>query len=97
MNNEPCFNYGDVVRLKKDLENTNLKAGDYGIIWAVYDFYVDESKTVLGFDYEGSFWDNQGNYDDAMFDEEDAEKVLKLEEAAFSEDMKGLWLYINQK
>ena len=97
MNNESFFNYGDIVRLKKDLENTNFKQGNCGVIWAVYEFYVDESKVISGFDYEGTFWDSEGNYNDAMFDEEGAEKVLKLEEAPFSEDMREFWLYINQK
>ena len=83
MNNESFFNYGDVVRLKKDLENTNLKQGNYVINWVVYEFYVDESKVISGFDYEGTFWDSEGDYNDAMFDEEDAEKVLKLEEHLF--------------
>src|SRR5690349_12975224 len=97
MNNVSFFNYGEVVRLKKDLVNANLKAGDYGMVWAVYASYVDENQTTLEFDYEGTFWNNEVNYNDAMFYEEDAEKVLIIENVPFSEDMKKLWLYLNQK
>ncbi len=97
MDNVSFFNSGDIVRLKKELKDTNIKIGDYGIVWAIYAFYVDESNTTLGFDYEGAFWDSEGNYEDLMFEEEEAEKVLKLEEAPFSEDMKEFWLWINGK
>ena len=97
MNTEPTFASGDIVRLKKDLKDTNLKTGDYGIVWAVYPSYIDENKKSLAFDYEGTFWNKRGDYDDAMFEEEDVEKVLKLEETPYSEDMKEFWFYLNQK
>src|SRR5262249_54434985 len=97
MDSESFFNFGDVIRLKKDLENTNLKTGDYGIVWAIYEYWVNEDKTALGFDYEGTFWDREGNDDDSMFDQEDAEKVLNLEAAPFAEVMKNLLRYLNGK
>lgn len=97
MNNKPIFNYGDVVRLRKDLENTNLKIGDYGVIWWIYQSYSDESKTTLEFDYEGTFENAESGIEDLMFEEEDVEKELKIQDVPFSEDMKKLWLYLNQK
>lgn len=97
MSNEPLFNYGEIVRLKKDLENTNLKTDAYGIVWAVYTYLDETTNEILAADYEGSFWDSNGNYDDIMFEENDAEKVFDLKKVPFTEDMKKLWIYLNQK
>ena len=97
MSTKSFFDCGDVIKLKKDLADTNLKHGDYGIVWAVYAYRAEENKEILEFDYEGSFWDKEGNYDDSMFEEEDAEKVSNYEEAPFSEKMKELLLYLNRK
>lgn len=97
MDNKSFFNYGDVVKLKRDLENTNLKAGDYGFVWAVYSAYVDESENALEFDYEGTFENKESEIEDSMFDEEDAEKVTNNVEASFSEDMQNLLIYLNQE
>lgn len=96
MSNESFFNYGDIVKLKRDSEYNDLKTDDYGIIWAVYAFYIDESKSLLNFYYEGTFWNKKGDCYDEMFEENEIEKVSELEEAPHSEDMKEFWLYLNQ-
>ncbi len=90
------FNYSEIVRLKKDFKNTNLKIGDYGVIWAVYSAYIDESKTSVEFDYEGTFENRECGIYDLMFCREDAEKVLIMKEISFSEDTQKLWLFLTQ-
>lgn len=97
MNNESFFNSGDVIKLKRDSDYNDLKIDDYGIVWVVYKAYVDESETKLVFDYEGTFWNKEGICYDEMFEENDAEKILNIEEVSFSIDMKEFWLFINQK
>src|SRR5687768_8432970 len=97
MDIEPAFNTGDIVKLKKNLKDTNLKTGDFGIVWAVYQYLSEKNNKVQEFDYEATFWDSRGNDMDSKFEESDAEKVLKIEDVPFSESMKELWLYLNQK
>ena len=97
MINASLFNYGDIVRLKQLLANTNIELGDYGVVWAVYEYYTDENKTVIEFDYEGTFENRKGDNIDSMFEKENVEKILEIEDAHFSESMKKLWLYINEK
>ena len=97
MSNESFFNYGDVVKLKRDSNYNDLKIDDYGIVWAVYASYVDESQSLLEFDYEGTFWNKKGNCHDEMFEEEDVEKVLEINEVPFTEEMREFWQFMNQK
>lgn len=96
MSNESFFNAGDVVKLKRDSDYNDLKLNDYGIVWAVYAAYVDESRTKLDFGYEGSFWNKAGICYDEMFEENEVEKVIDLNKVPFSEEMREFWLYINQ-
>lgn len=97
MSSNSTFNCGDLVKLKKDSDYTVIRKGDYGIVWAIYAYQNNEDDTIYEFSYEGTFWDKNGKNDDVMFEEEDAEKVFDLECVIFTEDMKKLWIYLNQK
>ena len=89
------YDSGDIVKLKRDLKDFYLKKGNSGIVWAVYQ-YQDANNEVFDFDYEGTFWNEEGNDSDAMFITEDVKKVLSIDKVPFTEDMKNLWLYLNQ-
>ncbi len=58
MNIKPSYDAGDIVKLKRDLKDFNLKKGNYGIVWAVYQ-YQDANNEISDFDFEGTFW-NRG-------------------------------------
>jgi hypothetical protein len=69
----------EIVRLKKDRPDAGLKAGDCGVVWGVYDM-----KPPL---FEASFFDENGENTDMMFEEQDVEEVLDIKEATFSEKL----------
>lgn len=89
------LNYGDVVRLKRNFIDFQLKKGDCGIVWAVYQC-LDEENRIYDSDYEATFWNQEGKDSDLNFEKEDVEKIEKIEEVPFSQEMKEFWAYINQ-
>ena len=97
MTDESFFNEGEIVKLKRDSRYNDPKVGDLGIVWAVYAYYADERETLTGFDYEGAFWNKEGDCCDEMFEENEVEKVLKIEDAPYFEEMREFWLFINKK
>lgn len=95
MDMQTILNYGDVVRLKQNFADSNLKKGNYGIVWAVYQC-LDEESRIYNSDYEATFWTQEGKHFDLNFEREDVERIEKLEEVSFSQEMKEFWSYINQ-
>jgi hypothetical protein len=70
-----CFQGNEIVRLKHDHPDDNLKAGDCGLVWGVYD--LDPPI------YEASFVDQSGEFVDVMFQKEEVEELSNPQEARF--------------
>ena len=71
------FEGNEIVKLKQDSPDYNLKAGDCGLLWGVYEFNPPM--------YEATFIDSDGNESDLMFDENDVEEVLNLSDTLYLE------------
>lgn len=67
------FDGCEIVRLKEDHPDDNLKAGDCGLIWGVYDLVPPL--------YEASFVDESGEFVDMMFQEEEVEELTNPQDA----------------
>jgi hypothetical protein len=59
----------EIVRLKQDHPDRDLKSGDCGVVWGVY------GSEPGPYSYEATFINEQGEAFDAMFEEEDVEEV----------------------
>jgi len=64
------FEGGDIVRLKKDYPDDDLKVGDCGVIWAAY--------PVNPPFYEASIWNNKGKACDISFDDYEIEDTIEI-------------------
>lgn len=67
------FDGFEIVRLKNDHPEDNLKAGDCGLVWGSYNL-----NPPL---YEASFIDQSGDVVDVMFLEEEVEELANPQEA----------------
>ena len=61
------FQGGEIVRLLHDHPESNLKAGDQGFLWGVYDLIPPL--------YEADFYGHDGSSEAMMFQAEDVEVV----------------------
>ena len=62
-----AFQGGEVVRLLSDHPDSNLKAGDQGVVWGVYDL----ARPL----YEADFYRRDGSDTTEMFEAEEVEIV----------------------
>ena len=76
------FQEGDVVAIREDIPSLNLKSGDYGVVWVMYD--MDPSA------YEATFWPvGRDGFDMTVYEEEVWETGLKapvFERSAFDKE-----------
>lgn len=82
---EPSFDYWEVVRLLEDHPDNNLKAGDAGYVWGVYE--------RLGFptEYEADFYGNDGTGIAMMFSPGDVELVDDPMSARIPDNAREFW------
>ncbi len=76
------FDGGEMVRLKHDQPEDDLKSGDCGLVWGVYNHDPPF--------YEASFVDESGEFVDLMFYEEEVEELANPQEAPFIDRLERL-------
>ena len=75
MENVLRFDGGELVRLKDDHPEDNLKSGDCGLVWGVYNL-----EPPL---YEACFVDASGEFVDMRFQEDEVEELADRHQAPF--------------
>ncbi len=73
---------GHIVRLKHDPDDDDLRAGDCGIVWGVYDF-----QPVI---YEATFLNRQQQKVDLMFAESEVELLENFDDTPFPEHLREM-------
>src|SRR6185295_3578447 len=76
------FDGGEIVRLKDDHPEDNLKSGDCGLVRGVYNL-----KPPL---YEACFVDGSGEFVDMMFQEDEVEELADRHLAPFIDRLEKL-------
>ena len=72
------FQGGEIVRLLHDHPDLNLKAGDQGYVWGVYD--------LLPPLYEADFYGHDGSSKAMMFQAEEVEVINDLQQVRIPEE-----------
>ena len=76
------FDGGEIVRLRHNYPEDELKSGDCGLVWGVYT--LDPPL------YEASFVNESGDSVDMMVHEEEVEELANPREAPFIEHLEEL-------
>ena len=77
------LDYGDIVRLRHDPNEDNLREGDCGIIWCI------DNRPPLTH-YEASFINRHEQDVDLVFTQDEVELLQDFEETPFPEPMRRL-------